>query len=162
VFWKNKGIRAAGLSFEGLGFGMSGCTFVENEVTGPEVGAALEVTGFNMPGPERCIFAYTRNGYGMGCWDAEEVHCSDSWGNDSGGYSNWCGAYENWGNFSANPLFCGQSTGDFHLMEGSPCLPRNHGGVDCGLVGAFDMACAYSRVERTTWGRLKLLYRGEK
>jgi hypothetical protein len=38
-------------------------------------------------------------------------------------------------------MFCNPDAGDLHLQEGSPCLPGQHYGVDCDLVGALGKVC---------------------
>jgi hypothetical protein len=60
-------------------------------------------------------------------------------------------------NFSADPLFCDEVGGDYRLGQDSPCADGSTTG--CGLVGAYGVACGPTRVERTTWGRLKVIYR---
>jgi len=76
--------------------------------------------------------------------------CNDIWGNDIdevGGFGN------TGGNFSADPLFCGASTGDYHLDRRSPCL-------SCmGLVGAYDAACGSTSVVPVSWSSAKGMYR---
>jgi len=68
------------------------------------------------------------------------------------------------GNFTACPSFCNAFSEpyDLHLCDESPCLPGNHpDGVDCGLIGAWDVGCSCgpSRAEPTTWGAIKAVYR---
>jgi hypothetical protein len=47
------------------------------------------------------------------------------------------------GNISVDPLFCGVEDGDYSLSSNSPCAPGNHpDGHDCGLIGAYEMACS--------------------
>jgi len=66
------------------------------------------------------------------------------------------------GNFSMEPQFCAPANGDFTLQPDSPCAPGNHpDGVDCGLIGAFGVSCVDVPTAKTSWGRLKSLYRSE-
>ncbi len=44
------------------------------------------------------------------------------------------------GNLSADPLFCGVSTGDFTLSDNSPCAPHQHSSHT--LVGLFGIGCS--------------------
>jgi parallel beta-helix repeat protein len=64
------------------------------------------------------------------------------------------------GNFSLDPEFCGvPGSGNFYLQTDSPCAPGNHpDGIDCGLIGAFDVNCGLVPVEKTTWGGIKSLF----
>jgi hypothetical protein len=61
------------------------------------------------------------------------------------------------GNFSAPPLFCEESEGDYRLQNDSPCSPEHsEGGV---LVGASPVGCYVSAVEPATWGAIKQAFR---
>jgi len=63
--------------------------------------------------------------------------------------------------FSLDPLFCDQASGDFSLLQGSPCLPGNHpDGATCGLIGARGQGCgAPTATEAASWGQIKGEYR---
>jgi hypothetical protein len=64
------------------------------------------------------------------------------------------------GNISVDPQFCDPDLDDYTLCEISPCLPGNHpDGWNCGLIGKYGVGCGPSAVERTTWGRLKAMYK---
>jgi hypothetical protein len=89
--------------------------------------------------------------------------CSDLFANAGG---DWTGFYgddraNDFGNFSANPLFCDADGGDFTLFSRSPCLPGHHPGhhPDCGLIGALGEGCAPVSVEEETWAGIKARYR---
>jgi hypothetical protein len=60
-------------------------------------------------------------------------------------------------NISADPLFCDEELGDFHIAYQSPCAEENSA-EGCGLIGLFDPACNATPVERVTWGRIKAKY----
>jgi len=63
-----------------------------------------------------------------------------------------------YGNFSADPLFCG--VGNYNLRADSPCAPGNHpDGFDCGLIGPLPVGCGTVRVRMMTWGAVKALYK---
>lgn len=85
---------------------------------------------------DRSIVYGTIGGAAVKCTNAGDVvaTCSNLFGNDGGDWDTFCGA-ENTidGNFSADPLFCDETMGDFRLASGSPCL----GAPGCGQVGAF-------------------------
>jgi len=68
-----------------------------------------------------------------------------------------------WGGIVADPQFCNRRSclnaptpeGDYRLNAGSPAL--NVPG--CGQIGVFGVGCGVTAVERTSWGKLKGLYR---
>jgi hypothetical protein len=81
--------------------------------------------------------------------------CNDSWGNgyDYSVLADTTGAR----NFSADPLFCYESEGDYRINEQSPCAPAGNPG--CGIVGAFPIGCGTTAVQPATWGRIKASFR---
>lgn len=113
---------------------------------------------------ENCIIAYALEGAAVVCsaWYTGEVKltCSDLYGNEGG---NWTGCIEGQeaenGNFSEDPLFCGDLNPGtpVALAADSPCAPENN--PECGLVGAFEVACGFTSVHHLTWGRIKALWR---
>ena len=50
---------------------------------------------------------------------------------------------------------------NYNLRSDSPCIGGNEESDDiyCGSMGACPVACGAVSVERTTWGRIKNLYR---
>ncbi len=105
------------------------------------------------------IVAFT-SGYPFGCLFGSRatLECNVLFGNSQGDFVTCTEPYENWaGNFSADPLFCDVTTGDFTLREGSPCAPPGAGG--CGRIGAFGVGCGTVSVDRDTWGRIKARHR---
>jgi hypothetical protein len=90
------------------------------------------------------------------------IECTDIFGNEGG---NWVGAIAVLngvqGNFSSDPGFCRAHAGYYRLCDTSPCLPGNHGGYACGLIGALGQGCSCgpSRVEPSTWGAIKSMFR---
>jgi predicted outer membrane repeat protein len=86
------------------------------------------IIAFNSPGES--IYGEVRN--------AVSPSCCNIFGNSGG---DWVEVIEDWaglaGNFSADPLFCDEVTGDLTLDASSPCLDA----AGCGLVGALDQGC---------------------
>jgi parallel beta-helix repeat protein len=65
------------------------------------------------------------------------------------------------GNFSLDPEFCGiDDSNNYLLQSDSPCAVGNHpDGVNCGLIGAFDVGCSTVSTKQATWGSIKSKYR---
>jgi hypothetical protein len=95
----------------------------------------------------------------MGCWGSAGTKCFDFWENERGPVVGWCARFPEFGNFEADPEFCDPDNGNFHLQDGSPCLPGEHGGYACGLIGAFGPNCVPEPTVETTWGRIKAQFR---
>jgi hypothetical protein len=57
-------------------------------------------------------------------------------------------------NARADPRFCGESAGDFHIESASPCAP-GHSPNDCSLIGAEEVGCISTPTKSTTWGAIK-------
>ena len=88
-----------------------------------------------------------------------KLGCTDVFGNEGGDeWPEW--VTDLGGNFSADPLFCGDPGSRIYTLHAdSPCLPGFHpDGHDCGVVGALGADCGNVSVTPTTWGRIKLLY----
>ena len=75
-------------------------------------------------------------------WESEDsiASCNNSYGNPEG---NWiAGPYQagdDYGNISADPLFCDTASGDLRIAPESPCNPANN---TCGtLMGALNVGC---------------------
>lgn len=132
-------------------------TLYENEVT-QDGGGALEVYGDRSSSSD-CIFAGTVFGPGVFCSSYSVVECSLFWQNEMGAGDPWaCGIVESsclW----EDPLWCDPAQGDFGLLPSSPCLPENHEGLGCDLIGAFGEGCGQIPVREMTWGEVKALYR---
>lgn len=156
VFVRNRAYNGAALTASGPA--LSGCTFYENETTWSE-GAAVELE-YHGPVRERCIIVGTINGYGMGCWSAVQPNCFCFWNNERGPVAGACSMYATDGCFEADPMFCDPENGNFRLQDGSPCLPGEHGGYSCGLIGAYGANCIPEPIEETSWGRVKFQFHG--
>lgn len=87
--------------------------------------------------------------------------CSNLFGNVGGDWTGFVGAEwaTQFGNLSADPLFCQPEAGSFYLQWGSPCLPANSTSA-CGLIGAYGFGgCNSITVTPDTWARVKARYR---
>ncbi len=157
LFLRNSSPHGAAVA---LGYGdltITRSTFYRNDCLG-EVGGAVEIFGDHLGSiPDQCIIAETV-GAAVECPVSASAHCCDLWMN-SLDPDPWCGAEVRYGNFSEDPLFCDPDGGDFGLQAGSPCLPGQHGGFDCGLIGSGTEECGLVPTRPTTWGRIKLGYR---
>ncbi len=100
------------------------------------------------PGVSTSIIAYGTGGPAIACDDSGAgampfFTCTDAFGNDGG--DELCGELGA-GNFSADPALCGTSPDLLGLDADSPCLAGSHpDGLDCGLIGARDLACGAAR-----------------
>jgi hypothetical protein len=130
---------------------LSNCTFWMN---GGETAIAFYSNGTIA----HCIIGpNSTGGDALLCLSQAQAHCCDTW---TGQSSSSCERIaSDPSNFHADPMFCDEAGGDFHLNTASPCLPGEHGGVECGQVGAFGAACGTTPTERVSWGRLKSMYR---
>ena len=96
---------------------------------------------YSSPNVLDSILAFSGGGKGIYCSTGSNptLTCCDIYGNAGG--DELCGV-DGGGNFSADPLFCGEASGDLRLHPESPCLPDNNTcGVLIGAEGAGD--CAY-------------------
>jgi parallel beta-helix repeat protein len=83
-----------------------------------------------------------------------DLACNDFWNNtDDFHYSAW--GCDTTRVMHADPLFCDAAFGDYSLSCYSPCANS----PECGLVGAFGVACGQTAVTETTWGRIKTMFR---
>lgn len=159
VFFRNAALNGAAVSL-GYDVELRQCTFLANEVL-DGFGAAVELDAGGRGGIQGCIVAGTVNGYGLGCWAPLDIFCFDFWDNELGDCATDfnCGLYEMFGNIFVDPMFCDPEICDVGLLPGSPCLPGNHGGHECGLIGAYGVGCGEIPVREVTWGEVKALYR---
>ncbi len=189
VFSNNVGGDGGTLFLDGVAATLSGCTFTGNSSSlggtiwcssgSPRImhctfyanpaedgGAQIYCYFEGSPLIENTIIAFSDQGSAVLCTDENNfptLMCCDLYGNAEG---DWTGCIADQlgvnGNFSACPSFCNAADADFRLCDESPCLPGNHpAGYDCGLLGAWGEGCSCgpSRVETTTWGVIKSLYR---
>jgi len=159
VFLRNK--ANTGAAIMGRDPSIRRCTFLLNECMRPSCSCLETIgTGDWENAIQQCIVAKTINGFGIECSGVKIFECCDFWMNERGDYVGfWCSHGDDEGCFSADPLFCNETEGDLHLLEGSPCLPQQHGLLQCGLVGALGVGCAGSPTQKVTWGRIKSSFR---
>lgn len=159
TFYRNEAADAGGAVMYSTGsLTLANTTFCENSA-GVRGGAIY--CYHTSPWLNRVIVAFSTSGGGIyGDNDARPVlACCDVFGNAGGDYLgtavNQTGLV---GNISADPLFCGPTSGDLTIDAGSPCAPASSA---CGvLVGAWDTGCNWpTAVKSTTWGQLKAMYR---
>jgi predicted outer membrane repeat protein len=146
---------------------LTSCTLAGNSAT---YGGGIYSMSAAGPVVRQTIVAFSTSGAGVECFmeGAVSLQCSDVFGNAGG---DWVGCIASQAkinqNFSADPLFCDLAGGDLGLFSNSPCLPSPPGEGPCELlVGAFGEECsspssADATQEISSWGRVKLRYRGE-
>jgi hypothetical protein len=100
------------------------------------------------------------NGIGVSGFCAEDFECNDIFGNGSNVGPPPFGTN---GNIAVDPQFCGvepQISGNYFLQSDSPCAAGNHPDeYPCGLIGRLPVGCQDTAVERTSWGKIKSIYR---
>jgi len=101
---------------------------------------------------------YCSSGMAFSCWQecTAYIECNVLWNNVGG--DGECGDLGE-SNLHADPLFCDPESGDFSLRADSPCAYGNVPGSCAGRIGAADVGCDAAPVVRTSWGRIKALYR---
>ncbi|MFH2056890.1 MAG: dockerin type I domain-containing protein [bacterium] len=88
----------------------------------------------------KCLLAFGNTNFGAQCVGSGTIaaYCCDIYGNPGG---DWVGCLAGQdgvdGNFSADPLFCDTSSGDYYLDAASPCAPWNN---SCGVYNGANMA----------------------
>lgn len=80
--------------------------------------------------------------------------CNDFWDNQV----NYSGCSPGPSDFSADPHFCEEATGNYGIADSSPCAPAN-APAGCALVGAVPVSCVESATVRMSWGEVKARYR---
>jgi hypothetical protein len=125
---------------------LENCTLHANAVGGTtNTGGDLSISaisGMNTVTVTNTIISGATAGAGVSCTsgaDVVNISCSDVWGNAGGNAVPGTGT----NNFSADPLFCDVSSGNFHIDDISPCAPGHHPGGVCAseLIGAKPAGC---------------------
>jgi hypothetical protein len=129
------------------------CTIVGNacgadtEIAG---GGGVMVEWGAVPTIDKCIISGSTVGEGILCGETPispdpVVTCTDIFGNAGG--DALCGT-DGGGNFSSDPLFCGNAGYEYNLTASSPCAPGNHPGGPCDneWIGALGGGCGETQV----------------
>jgi Right handed beta helix region len=155
--WANQD-GAAVMVLDGGATTVSHCTFWRNEsdrfggTLAAWYGSTLVVSHSIIAGTHTLPATYCGAGGGIA------FACSAFWdnlfGNASGDCTDPAGTD---GSFTADPLFCDASGGDFTLRSNSPCSPP--GVTGCGLVGALPVGCGPVSIDAMSWGQVKGAYR---
>ena len=139
LFVQNMSNHGAAMSFSSSAPVIANCTFANNVAN---LGSVL-LSDASVTEIRNSIIAHN-TGSTVICQegDAPVLSCCDVFGNTEG---DWIGCIENQfsfnGNFSADPLFCGDAYPDepYGLADSSPCAPAYN--PSCGLIGALPVAC---------------------
>lgn len=157
LFQGNHGSEGGGMDCNSTAPLLTACTFYGNNGTG-----ITSINGASVSLETSVLVGNTGGGVGCAVNGVASLLCCDLYGNPGGDWAG-CIADQNGvnGNFSADPLFCDATIGDFTLQSDSPCLPGNHpNGADCGRIGAFGEGCGGSTsVIPTSWGSIKSRFR---
>jgi predicted outer membrane repeat protein len=160
--WLIRGAYADSLIIEG-------CTITENDLSASDVisalGSGFVLTGttiaHNTTGAEQAVLEFEdcpsaevsntiiafHPGAAVSCIGSPpSFECVDIFGNSGG---DWSGPiapqYGTDGNISADPIFCQDGPGDYHIRDDSPCRPDAD--PECGLIGAWPVGCWASHVD---------------
>jgi predicted outer membrane repeat protein len=161
LFVDNTAVLDGGALFviDGASPAVRGCTFDRNGAS--RYGGAVAIWSGSAPTLSNCIFSNSTSGGGVAVLggSSPEFACDDAWENAGGNYvGDAADPTGQNGNLSADPIYCEPETENYGLRDDSPCAPDFN--PDCGLVGAYDVACAKPTPVRTvTWGTLKSLFR---
>ena len=134
------------------------CTFYGNAAS--SYGSVFYGEGSGNSQMNNCIAAFNLGVAPFLYGSSYRLHCActDVFGNAGGGWFDWMDP-GNAGNISLDPALCDAESGDFHLRDGSPCAPFSEQNPTCDLAGAWPVGCAATPTQRTSWGRLKAIFR---
>jgi len=138
---------------------LSYCTFYGNHGS---QGSAIAIGVAACVQLSNCLICYNHPGFAVSCEEGGEVlaECANVFGNLQGDWVDCLsGLAGQDGNISLDPFFCASdATGalDWTIRDDSPCAPD---ASDCGLIGAQDVGCQGTPVNRVTWGGLKARFR---
>ena len=131
--------RARDESGGGIYCRYSSSEIVNNTLVGnrSSTGAGMYLENYS-PTISKNIIADCQDGVAVYCDTAStpSITCNDFWDNAAGNGNCTLGA----DNFSADPMFCDEPGGNYHLHEDSACAPANSP-EGCSLVGAMPVGC---------------------
>ncbi len=154
------GVSGGGMYCSGGSPTLTNCTFAANYAE--EHGGGIASRPSSSPVLTACIIAFSAVGEAVYCDEAgstPSLYCCDLYGNAGG---DWVGCiadqYGANGNFSEDPLFCGDLNPDepYTLHASSPCSPDSN--PECGLLGAWGVGCGLTPVQATSWGAIKVMF----
>ena len=123
------------------------CTFAGNS---SENGAVFHIRSNSEVNVIRSILVFSPTGSAVTTDGTATPHfiCSDVYGNAGGDWvDGLAGLLDGTENFSLNPAFCDQYSGDYSLASNSLCVATNS---PCGFqVGAFEQGCILTDVPET-------------
>ncbi|MBU8870011.1 MAG: M6 family metalloprotease domain-containing protein [Gemmatimonadales bacterium] len=158
IFQNNQAVGGGGVYCDAASPILEGCTFYGNSA---DDGQALACVNSSLPVLSRVLISGSSgSGEPVYCASPADVAtfgCSDIFGNING---DWVGGILSQlgvdGNFSLDPMFCDEVSGDFTLRENSPCAPGWHpdGAIACGglLIGAGPVGCNLTLFNPITTG----------
>jgi hypothetical protein len=157
LFWNNAAETGGAVSDLNGSAEFINCSFFGNS---GDHGAAFSIQEGENFQFENCILMANTGGHVIQCESAPTMACCDLFSNPGG---NWVGPIEDLngedGNIGLDPLFCYPESGDFTLQENSPCGPYSPPNPDCGIIGAWPVACmgptSVPESDLTQWGDLK-------
>ena len=123
------------------------CTLYDNRASAGDTGAG-HGGGLFVGGEaslRNTIIAFGSEGEAVFCsgFGTVTAECCDIFGNQGG---DWVGCLADLegiqGNISAGPFFCDPENGNFGLAPSSSCAV-GHSPPECGLIGAFGVACGF-------------------
>jgi len=155
VFRENSATYGSGITILSSTAALRNCTFCKNG--GAAAQGTIYCVGSPAPSIYRCVIAFSATGPGLSCVGGSMPYTTHSIVFENAGGDDLCGtAYYN---LFEDPLFCGIESDDLTVCANSPCIFSNNGWGEA--VGALGEGCAEcsSPVARTSWGRLKSLYR---
>ncbi len=103
------------------------------------------------------------NASGLACTDSRatlEAGCSALFGNHGADLSGNCAPAADGSNLAVDPYLCNLSAGDVGLCANSPLVAPGCGDAFWGSTGVTCGDCGPTPARASTWGRLKVRYRG--
>jgi hypothetical protein len=96
---------------------------------------------------EHSIIAWSTGGEGLFCYTGDiTLSCCDVYGNEGGDWIGCIAGQEDQnGNLCADPLFCHPPSGNYYLIDDSPCAEENN--LECGQIGAWPADCDLAAID---------------